>query len=235
MRSITIFNWFLIVAALLSACNKANNAVVASISNKPVILDIDSAATYKITIEGTWQMPQHTVPAGNHFTNFIGMIHDSSTAVFTMGKPATLGVENIAEVGNATELFKEINNKIIAEKAAGIFNVVLPSITSTVTTSVNFSTKYSLISLVSMIAPSPDWFIGVQNFNLIQNGKWINDVYVNAFGYDAGTEDRDVFGYNNAATLPQQNISYLTPLNASVIANGNSMIAPFIRVRFLKK
>jgi Spondin_N len=85
-----------------------------------------------------------------------------------------------------------------------------------------------------MIAPSPDWFVGIDSYNLIQNGKWINDITIPVYGYDAGTEDGDVFGYANPATVPQQPINLMTPTNASVIANGNIVIAPFARVRFVK-
>ena len=140
-----------------------------------------------------------------------------------------------SDLGNATELIKEINNNISGGRASGLFNITLPNIMGTGTAVLNVSAKYSLISFVSMIAPSPDWFAGLQNYNLVQNGNWVNNVSVNAVGYDAGTEDGDVFGYNNPATNPQQNIMYLTPANASVIANGNSTVAAFVRVRFIKQ
>ena len=63
---------------------------------------------------------------------------------------------------------------------------------------------------------------------------WINDATVDLIMYDAGTEDGDVFGLNNPATVPQQNIVLLTPGNASVLANGNASIAAIGTVRFIK-
>lgn len=225
----------LLAIVLFAACNKNNNADDIPVALKPVVNVIDSTATYKIIIEGIWQTPQHTIPASNHFTNFIGMMHDTTSAIFKVNEPATLGVENVAEVGNATELIKEINNNISGGRASGLFNITLPNITGTGTAVLNVSAKHSLISFISMIAPSPDWFAGLQNYNLVQNGNWVNDVSVNALGYDAGTEDGDVFGYNNPVTNPQQNIVYLTPANASVIANGNTTVAAFVRVRFIKQ
>ena len=85
-----------------------------------------------------------------------------------------------------------------------------------------------------MIAPSPDWFMGLHDVSLFQNNKWVDDYTVNIMLYDAGTEDGDVFGYNNPATAPQQNISFLTPLNASVLANGNGEIYAIGTARFIK-
>jgi hypothetical protein len=85
-----------------------------------------------------------------------------------------------------------------------------------------------------MIAPSPDWFIGIDAFNLFPNNKWISDTTINLFGYDAGTEEGDVFSLNNPATIPQQNIQLLNSENASVLANGNSPLKPIAFVRFIR-
>ena len=85
-----------------------------------------------------------------------------------------------------------------------------------------------------MLAPSPDWFTGLSNFDLYQNKKWVGDAQVNLYVYDAGTEDGDVFSYNNPASLPQQNIYLLTPASASVLANGNAVLGPIATVRFTR-
>ena len=204
-------------------------------ANTNAALAIDSAASYKIIITGIWKMPQHTVPAGNHFTKFNGLIHNNTCKLFSLGSLASLGVENVAEVGNNIALVSEMDNDINAGNASGKFFISLPNITGSDSAIVNVSLKHSLVSFESMIAPSPDWFAGLNSYNLVQTGKWVNDITVDIYGYDAGTEDGDVFGYNNPATYPQQYISYLTPANASVIANGNSSIAPFATVRFIKQ
>ena len=234
MKKFTIYCIGFSMIGFIYSCKKNIDEEVIPSSIKPAVL-IDSLATYKITITGIWQTPQLAVPAGNHFTKFIGMIHDNGTAIFKIGEPATLGVENVAEVGNSTELIKEINSKIATGKASGSFIVTLPNIMGTGTAILNVSAKHALISFESMIAPTPDWFVGLESYNLIQNGNWVNDVTVNAVGYDAGTEEGDVFGYNNPPTSPQQNISFLTPVNASVIANGNPTVGAFVTVRFVKQ
>ena len=47
--------------------------------------------------------------------------------------------------------------------------------------------------MASMIAPSPDWFIGLSGLNLYANKRWVADTTVQLFVYDAGTENGDVF------------------------------------------
>ncbi|MCP9751464.1 hypothetical protein [Ferruginibacter sp. HRS2-29] len=52
--------------------------------------------------------------------------------------------------------------------------------------------------------------------------------------YDAGTEEGDIFGYDNAVTNPPQPIKLLIPANATVLANGNASLAPIGNLRFVK-
>jgi hypothetical protein len=195
---------------------------------------IDSTASYKIIITGTWKSPQHVIPVSNHFTQFVGMLHGDDCAMYKVGSLASKGVENIAEIGSSTVLKAEMDSLISAGKALSKFFVTIPSIVGTDSTTINATIKNASISFESMIAPSPDWFVGIDSYKLIQNGKWITDVTIPVYGYDAGTEDGDVFGYANPATVPQQPISLMTPANASVIANGNTAIAPFASMRIVK-
>jgi hypothetical protein len=55
------------------------------------------------------------------------------------------------------------------------------------------------------------------------------------YSYDAGTETGDVFGYNNPETVPKEKVHLLLPSQATVLANGNSTLAPIGSVRFIKK
>ncbi len=88
--------------------------------------------------------------------------------------------------------------------------------------------------MASMIAPSPDWFIGLSKLNLYAHKKWVADTTVQLFVYDAGTEDGDVFGYSNPPTLPQQPVKLLDASSATVLANGNSSLKAIAEVRLRK-
>lgn len=195
----------------------------------------DTAATYKIVLTGIWKMPELTVPAGKHFTKFDGMVHNGASYIFRNGGLASLGVENVAEIGDNAELLKEMNDAINNGRALSRFSLTLPTITSSDSAVISLKSNFSLISFESMIAPSPDWFAGLESYDLIQNGQWVKDITISIYGYDAGTEDGDVFGYSNPASNPQQNIRLLTPAGASVIANGNPVIAPFATLRIIRQ
>lgn len=224
----------MIVSFSIQSCKKESTHPGA-ISYPPAApVPIEATASYRIIITGTWSSPQHTIPAYEHFTPFVGMVHSASSRIFRLNEQASLGVENIAEVGNSTALNTEMGGYILEGKALNKFSVTIPGITGKDSVTVNVTSKNSLISFESMIAPSPDWFAGMDSYNLIQNGKWVNDITADIWGYDAGTEEGNVFGYNNASPIPQQAIAYLNPVGASVIANGNAVLAPFATVRFIK-
>jgi hypothetical protein len=231
MKQVQLSAIFLCVLFAFAACKK--DRVYDIIETTPVI-KIDSTASYKVIIKGTWTAPQHTIPPTEHFTQFIGLIHSEECTVYRVGALASKGVENVAEIGNSTVLKKEMDSLIAINQALRKFFLTIPGIIGKDSTNIFVNIKNSRISFESMLAPTPDWFVGIDSYNLIQNNKWVSDITIPVYGYDAGTEDGDVFGYANPATVPQQPISLMTPANASVIANGNAAIAPFASVRFVK-
>lgn len=195
---------------------------------------IYSEASYKMTITMNWTSPQFTIPAGAHFTTILGMVHRKDTFLWKENALCTTGLEDVAEVGNTVKMNAEIDVMIAKYKAQSKFQLPPPLIAGTAEINLKFTTEFPLISFASMIAPSPDWFIGISNLSLLENNKWVKELTANIRVHDAGTEQGDVFGYNNPATIPQQPVLLLTPAIGSVLANGNSSMAPMATVRFVK-
>lgn len=191
--------------------------------------------SYKITVSVNWQSPQFSVPTNAHVTPLIGMIHSRNTFLWNTSGFATKGLENVAEDGDNTVMNKELDSILATKKSLSKFTIPRPLVTGSVDTTLKFNLYNSYISFASMIAPSPDWFMGIHDVNLLIKGKWADSLTLDINVYDAGTEEGDVFAYNNLATMPQDIIHILTPLNATVLANGNSSIAPFATIKFIKK
>jgi hypothetical protein len=195
-----------------------------------------SEAVYKVTFTGRWVSPQLGLPATNaHFTPIIGMVHNSSAYMFRPGTLASVGVERVAEDGNAFPLLSEIDSLTVLKKAISSSIYFTPSITGASTFTIYCNSNYPLFSCMSMLAPTPDWFLGVHDVNLQQGSGWISDSTMNVYIYDSGTEQGNVFDQNNPATMPQQPVVLLTPANASVLANGNGSIAPIGTIRFVRQ
>lgn len=154
---------------------------------------VPEGTKYKVTFTGTWSGASHPTdyPSNAHFSPIIGLSHNASTKLFTVGSAASEGIKNMAETGGTSPLDDEINAVIAAGNALDLAKDDGPtdSGTTTETFEVVVNEKNAYVTFVTMIAPSPDWFIGVNSVNLMENGELVASKTVDASTYDAGTDD----------------------------------------------
>lgn len=171
------------------------------------------AVTYQVTFASTWSEETHPTnfPAGAHFSGLIGATHKSDVTFWQPGSLASPGIENMAERGSKSPLNAEIAGAIVNSTAGTEISGggIAPSPGSA---SVIFKAtpEFSLVSLVSMLAPSPDWFVGVHNLDLCDSNAWVGTINVTLFPYDAGTDSGERYESPNSATNPSQPISRIT-------------------------
>ena len=60
-----------------------------------------------------------------------------------------------------------------------------------------------------MIAPSPDWFVGVDSISLIENNNWVEEKTISLTLFDAGTDSGESYSSQNENTNPTELISKL--------------------------
>ncbi|MFD2727457.1 T9SS type A sorting domain-containing protein [Hyunsoonleella rubra] len=188
-----------------------------------------SVATYNITFTNFWNSTDHSIgttfPGSNaHWSDLVGVNHNNNVSFLQMGAMATTGVENIAELGNFT-VFQtvEVQNAIDANNAERFFNagdLFLNEPTNTIIyTGLEVSEDYPLLTMLSMIAPSPDWFIAINGLNLRNGGTWETSITMDLFPYDAGTEDGTDYSLSNNDT--NDNITSaqgVAPFNSAKVA-----------------
>jgi hypothetical protein len=186
-----------------------------------------STATYTITFNSEWNAENHnnnnSLPSNAHYSKLVGAVHNSDVSYWQTGELASTGLKNIAEIGNNTAFFNQVQNNINAGNTQQyIDGSNLNSATGSITIRImDISESYPLLTLASMIAPSSDWFVGVNNLSLIDsNGNWRDSITIEMFAYDAGTENDEIdYSFNNTPTNPQQNIT------------SKNNVAPFNNVR----
>lgn len=174
-----------------------------------------SEATYSITFTSNWTQAAHPHPSGNlpgnaHWSKLVGATHNNQVVFWELGGLATQGVEDIAELGSNTVFFSEVNSAITANYANTLIDGDdLPSaegqivITDIVTTE-----DYPLLTLLSMIAPSPDWMVAINSIPLLDtNGDWIDNIDIDLYPYDAGTDSGVDYTSPDMDTNPQEPIS----------------------------
>jgi hypothetical protein len=158
------------------------------------------SATYSVTFEGTWSSATHPLnfPSGAHFSGVIGAAHNEGYRIFVEGGSATEGLERLAEGGKYSPLDKEIEAAIKAGTAVALIKAGgIKSLPGKVSTLFDTDDEHSTVSVVTMIAPSPDWFAGV-SVTLQENGEWVSEKKVTAFAFDAGTDVGTTYEARNA-------------------------------------
>ena len=184
-----------------------------------------SIAFYDVTFTSFWNSADHgTLPPNAHWSSLVGATHKTPNEFLEIGSKASLGIEMVAEDGVNSTFQTEINSNADANQfinggglASGLGTILIQNL--------EVNEEFPLLTLVSMIAPSPDWFITINSINLrsgnnsINNG-WKDTFTIDLFPYDAGTEEGNTYSMTNPATTPQENITSLiniSPFNANKI------------------
>ena len=220
----------------LLASNSAGNHRTSETNYIMVTQAEEEFATYTVTFSGNWSSTTHPVdfPApSDHFSSAVGMVHRDGARMFEEGELATGGIENMAELGSNSVLETEVEAIIQSGKARSYFSGGgLGSGTSEREFEIEVSSEFPLVSVVSMIAPSPDWFVAAQDVKLYENGSFVDMIMVEALSYDSGTDSGPTFTSPNDDTDPAETISRITD---APLGNGTTVDPAIAYFTFVKK
>ncbi|VGO16717.1 hypothetical protein PDESU_05308 [Pontiella desulfatans] len=185
------------------------------------------SAQYKLTFDSTWSASTHPTnfPSPNeHYSPLIGGTHNAGVSFWAPGGQATPGIKTMAETGNPNPLAAEVNSAITAGTAEFVLSGgAMGTSPASINMSFTITQSHPLATVVTMIAPSPDWFVGVHGAKLFVDGDWIDEATFPLLPYDAGTDDGTTYTSGNAPSSPPQPIFLITgyPLE------HNGSVAPF--------
>ena len=160
----------------------------------------------------TWSASTHpsAFPPGPHFSPLIGAVHSERAVFWAPDDTASAGIELMAETGSTGRLAAEIRARMPGDALAVISGRGTGSPDSTTIRGVVATRAHPRITLVTMIAPSPDWFAGVAGLSLQDDfGQWRDRVEAVLYPLDAGTDDGPSYRSPNADTRPRQPIRSL--------------------------
>ncbi len=171
-------------------------------------------AVYKVEFISNWSSTTHPTdyPSNAHWSKLVGTTHNTSISFFEIGQLATDGVEDVAESGSNTAFINEINTSITNGNAYEVIEGGgLSSGPGTITIdNVNVDANFPLISLITMIAPSPDWVAQINNLKLTDDDNdWKTSISIDVYATDAGTDNGTTYASDDDDTSPAANISSL--------------------------
>jgi len=151
---------------------------------------LDPEALYRVTFTTNFTETTHPTdyPDNASFGKVFLAAHSPGSNIFNVGSIASDGLKLYAEDGDLSNL--------VSEHSGGEDNTLMTIITgsssvgtsTTVTFTVNITPTTTRISFVSKISPSPDWFVGVASFDLVDGNELIESASIRLYPLDAGSD-----------------------------------------------
>lgn|GEM_PF-4810736 len=169
-------------------------------------------AQYKLTFFAEWSAISHPTdyPNSAHFSPLIGNTHNVDGFIWGAGGIATDGIRQMAQSGATSILSSEIMDLIDNSSSESLVLGTDADGVDAIELFFDISDSHPLFSMTTMIAPSPDWFIGVHDLDLKPAGMWLDELEVDLLPYDAGTRFGDSFTQIGGTTSPREPIARIT-------------------------
>ena len=168
-----------------------------------------------------------------HFSPIIGASHAPGYALFAEGKTPSPGLEALSEMGKHSPLDEEIKAAMAAGTALDLLenDAPLKDHSQSLKAEVGVDGAHPRVSLVAMIAPTPDWFAGVKDVSLLENGQWVAEKTVDLLPYDSGGDDGETYRADDRDNSPKKP-TMLQSANPHFVADGK--LLPVASVTFRK-
>ncbi|KAL2716512.1 Spondin-2 [Vespula squamosa] len=131
---------------------------------------------------------------------FSGRTHDSTYTLYRLGERLSTGARLYVETGRADGLDAGGESQNTLHSFTG---PPIPQGEGTSIARAFLDGNHTLISIMARINPSPDWFVGVDSFQLCVEGNWVDTVTVELDPLDGGTDNGFTFTAANWPTQPQ--------------------------------
>lgn len=171
-------------------------------------------AVYYMTISSNWLTP--TPPSGAMFGPFTAVSHSQCSVLWRNLVYATQGVQAVAETGNRTHLLPEIT-ALGDHIGVTLSGEEIPAV-GRVHGLVSVDRFHPVVSLISQIFPSPDWFIGLDSVPLCSSRQFLERASYRLLPWDSGTDNGLTFTAADSPSLPHQ---VVTPIRSSNVPAGS--------------
>lgn len=194
-------------------------------------------AVYSLDFISNWNSTTHPTtnfPNDAHWSTLTGTTHNSNISFWDFDQLASQGVKEVAENGDASFITQDINSEINNNNAYKVIS--LPLGFGNIFTFESIEVKYDFpyISLMTMIAPSPDWLAEIHNVKLTDDtGAWKNTISIDVYATDAGTDSGTTYISPNIPTVPPENISSLQntpPFSDQIVATFTFSLSQVLAV-----
>lgn len=168
-------------------------------------------ASFSVTFRSHWVdgVTAEGVPEDVAFTPMIVAIHQQAGDIYEVGGLASPGIKRLAQTGTQTQLNAELR-ALRAARTVRTFGTGTPGRgRGQSTVKLSASRDRPMLTMISTVAPSPDWIVGINGVDLCQSGQWVDSMLLPLMAQDAGVDSGETFSAPDQSTEPQQPIQYL--------------------------
>jgi len=173
----------------------------------------ESFADYRITFDGTWSADTHNTlfPANAHFSGLVGAVHNDQVVFWEPGQIASDGIELMAETGGKSIFLQEIESAINSGYAlSAIDGPGIATSPGSASIEIRVTVDNPLVTLTTMLAPSPDWFAGFHGIRLYDGESFVQSISIDGVVYDSGTDSGPQYTSGDSDTQPREPIARTT-------------------------
>lgn len=193
---------------------------------------INFVVTYRVDIIPTWNSGSPAWPDSSaHFSWIGGANHNSNVKFWEVGTLASQGIDLLSVTGNTRDLVTEVQTEISNNNAENLINIqhwfcpdeITHDVCGTLSFEIDVSKDFPLVTLASMLGPSPDWFIGIESLSMVDgDGLFIPKITYELYPYDAGilSDNSVLIGDccdREPLSVPQENIHLITTESGETI------------------
>eukprot|EP01023_Acetabularia_acetabulum_P024635 TRINITY_DN2373_c0_g2_i10.p1 TRINITY_DN2373_c0_g2~~TRINITY_DN2373_c0_g2_i10.p1 ORF type:complete len:255 (-),score=72.39 TRINITY_DN2373_c0_g2_i10:811-1575(-) len=191
----------------------------------------NGTAVYQVVADFLWNAQPHPTdyPAGSaHWSPLSGTTHSSGYRMWGTDIVASPGVKQVAETGANAILEAEIE-ACGADNCTPMFSFPCDEFSGTCIAAgtIEVTVDKPRFSAITMIAPSPDWFVGIHDLELCKFGEWIPFYTADLVAHDSGTDDGESYKSPNKAADEIVNIFFIDSADHVTYHPTEMTINPF--------
>lgn len=179
----------------------------------------NTSATYRVSFVNTLtpaRFGDAIPPTGLVYSPLTAVSHSNRASLLTVrgyARPAIAAVAKTGDNGPLLRLTSRLQKDGLVADVTSSMGPTMPGNATRLTLRV--PCDHSFITVVSMIAPSPDWIVQVSNVNVYTDNGFEDMIKGDLIAYDAGVDDGNQFTPPGDAsldlpTMPRMNIAPLS-------------------------
>lgn len=196
MKKLMSFSLIGAASLFLVACSSddSKNSGVSTVTELDSATDFES---YRVTFISKWTSTNFPTnfPPNPHFSPPVVVTHSDQTQIWGPNVDVSNGVQQVAETGGTSIIRSEITAK--GKSVIGETKIGTGPGNSSSSVTIKATEDFPLLSVITMVAPSPDWVVGVHDLSLRENADWIESKTIELEVYDVGTDSGARFTSGN--------------------------------------